>query len=181
VVVPVEIDGDKRLVAYLVPPPGREPDIAAVRAELSRGLPGYLVPNHFVVLPRFPRTSSGKLDVRALPGIEAGRRASAGSSTAPVTGLERELWQIWADVLGIREFGVHDDFFVIGGHSLLATVAVTVIGDRLNAGVPLRALFDNPTITELAAWIEARPAGSPDEIDDLVAEVARSTHRNPDD
>jgi hypothetical protein len=132
------------------------------------------VPNHFVVLARFPKTSSGKLDPWALPGVEAARRPASARPAGPGTGLERELWHIWADVLRIREFGVHDDFFALGGHSLLATVAVTAIGDRLGAEVPLRALFDNPTIAGLATWIEARPDEPPDEIDALVAEVARS-------
>ncbi|ONF73753.1 non-ribosomal peptide synthetase [Amycolatopsis keratiniphila] len=174
VVTAVDIDGDRRLVAYLVLGEGPAPAAARLREELSRHLPGYLVPNHFVLLDRLPTTPSGKLDVGALPGPEAGKRALDDDAVAPRTADERALWGIWADALKIDDFGVHDNFFALGGHSLLATVVMATVRESLAPGLPLRTLFDHPTIAGLAAVVQARaaaPAGTTDELDTLIAEL----------
>ncbi|MFD8992134.1 amino acid adenylation domain-containing protein [Streptomyces goshikiensis] len=168
----VELSGDRRLAAYLVPAGIGELDQATLRTHLQARLPGHLVPNHFVWLPELPMTTSGKLDVRALTGVGGPRPAAA---VVPRTATEREVWRIWSELLQIQEFGVHDDFFAIGGHSLLATGALAAARARLHVDIQLRSLFDHPTVATWAAWIDsAGERGEPDhELASLAAELER--------
>ncbi|MEV6447966.1 amino acid adenylation domain-containing protein [Amycolatopsis sp. NPDC051716] len=173
-VTTVAAGGDRRLVAYLVLGREEAPTAAQLREELARRLPAFLVPNHFVLLDRLPTTASGKLDTGALPGPAAGLRTLAEAAVAPRTPHERALWDIWADALEIDGFGVHDDFFALGGHSLLATVVMARVREGLGPGLPLRTLFDHPTIAGLAQVVGTRaaaPRGSDDELDVLIAEL----------
>ncbi|MFJ7213481.1 amino acid adenylation domain-containing protein [Amycolatopsis sp. NPDC098790] len=170
----VDVGEDRRLVAYLVLGRGDAPTAARLREELARRLPAFLVPNHFVLLDRLPTTASGKLDEGALPGPEAGLRTLDTEAVAPRTPHERALWDIWAGALEVDGFGVHDDFFALGGHSLLATVVMARIREGLGPGLPLRTLFDHPTIAGLAEVVGTRaaaPSGPADELDTLIAEL----------
>ncbi|MCF3120472.1 amino acid adenylation domain-containing protein [Streptomyces arenae] len=186
VVRAVDVAGDRRLVAYVVPGPGRPPSAAELLGGLRDRLPSHMVPGHAVLLDALPTTASGKTDTRALPGITEDDPVPADADTVPPrTATERALWDIWADALNVRAFGVHDSFFLIGGHSLLASVVRTAVRERLGVALPLRTLFDLPTIAGLAAEVEraggeavaARTrAGSADDaerIDGLVAELER--------
>ncbi len=90
--------------------------------------------------------------------------------------MERKLWQIWADALRVNDFGVHDSFFALGGHSLLATVVLTAVRQLLGVDLPLRAIFEQPTVAglaELAREAGAATAGPSDELADLIAELER--------
>ncbi|MFF3767586.1 amino acid adenylation domain-containing protein [Streptomyces sp. NPDC001922] len=178
---PVEVGDDRRLAAYLVPAPGRTPSTARLLGRLRRSLPPQSLPNHVVLLDALPTTSSGKLDVRALPPVGAGAEPLGEAGPVPPgSALERELWTLWAEVLDVRGFGVHDSFFLIGGHSLLASGLMTAVRERFGVALPLRTLFDTPTIAGLAAEIErsrwtgrGTPTEEQNELDDLVAELER--------
>ncbi|MEW5926225.1 MAG: amino acid adenylation domain-containing protein [Gemmatimonadota bacterium] len=148
VVVREDAPGEKRLVAYLVGEAGAE----EVRAYLRASLPEYMVPAAFVALDALPLTPNGKLDVRALPAPEY---ASGDRYVAPRTPAEEVLAGIWADVLGLERVGVRDGFFELGGHSLLATRVVARARAALGVELPLRALFDAPTVEGLAQRADA--------------------------
>jgi acyl-coenzyme A synthetase/AMP-(fatty) acid ligase/acyl carrier protein len=157
VVVPHgERAGEKRLVAYVVPAPGaaREDLGDRLRDHLSAHLPAYMVPAAVVLLDALPLTPNGKVDRRALPAPDWGR-AARDAAVAPRTPTEQALAQIWAEVLDVAAVGVHDDFFELGGHSLLATRVASRIYQAFEVRVPLRRLFEAPTVAELAPVVEA--------------------------
>jgi amino acid adenylation domain-containing protein len=150
--------GDRRLAAYVVGEGARGPDVDALRAWLRDRLPDYMVPADWVVLAALPLTSNGKTDRAALPAPDAS--AAEREYAAPRTAVEEVLAEIWRDVLGVERVGVHDDFFALGGHSLLATRVVTRTRRMLHAELPLRVLFETPTVAGLAAALarlEPRP------------------------
>ena len=143
----------KRLVAYVVPVDGSDADIPAIREQLQARLPHYLVPAAFVVMAELPRMPSGKLDRRSLPAPDDGRMATGIAYVAPRTPEEELLVGIWQDVLSVEQVGVHDNFFDLGGHSLLATQLVSRVRSAFQVEIPLRTLFENPTIAQLARAI----------------------------
>ncbi|HEY7768546.1 amino acid adenylation domain-containing protein, partial [Longimicrobium sp.] len=148
VIVSDDASGEKRLVAYVV----GSVDADGLRAHLRQSLPEYMVPAAFVALERIPLTPNGKLDVRALPAPELG--AAEDPSATPSTPVEEVLAGIWAEVLRLDRVGVKENFFEVGGHSLLATRVVSRIREVFGVEVPLRALFEGPTVAELARWVE---------------------------
>ncbi|MEW5928738.1 MAG: amino acid adenylation domain-containing protein [Gemmatimonadota bacterium] len=148
--------GRARLVGYVVPI-GQAPSVAELRAHLKAELPEYMVPAAFVFLDALPRTASGKTDRRALPAPGA-PTASAEAYVAPRTEAERRLAEIWAEVLRVERVGAHDDFFALGGHSLLATQVVSRARQAFGAELPLRAVFERPTVAGLAALLPATAA-----------------------
>ncbi|MCP4661861.1 MAG: AMP-binding protein, partial [bacterium] len=146
--------GARRLVAYAVR--GREAaelDAGALRAHLGENLPDYMVPAAIVFLEALPRTPGGKVDRRALPAPEPGIGAPAGGRAAPRNPVEEILAGIWSQVLGGVQVGVDDDFFALGGHSLLATQVQSRIRRDLRVELPLRTLFERPTVAALAEWV----------------------------
>jgi amino acid adenylation domain-containing protein len=138
------------------------PLAAELRTSLRASLPEYMVPSAVVLLDALPRTPNGKVDRRALPALAHLRPVGDGTSVRPRTPTEQALVAIWADVLGTDEVGVEDDFFVLGGHSLLAVRVVSQARDILDVDLPLRAIFDRPTVAALGRAIEdARRGGRP--------------------
>ncbi|MBV9775158.1 MAG: AMP-binding protein, partial [Gemmatimonadetes bacterium] len=140
----------QRLVAYVVPEEGAEVVPAELRARLGARLPEHLVPGGVVLMRALPLSANGKLNRRALPELKWGRV----SYLAPRTPTEEALAAIWAGVLGIERVGVEDGFFDLGGHSLLATRVVSRVREELGVELPLRALFEAPTVARLAALVE---------------------------
>jgi precorrin-6B methylase 2/acyl carrier protein len=125
----------------------------SLRAGLQQRLPAYMIPRAFVLLDELPLTPNGKLDRRALPAPET-MRAERGSVVAPRTPLEQSLAAIWAQLLDVQPLGIHDNFFELGGHSLLATRLISQVRQTFAVELPLRRLFEIPTIAMLAAEIE---------------------------
>jgi amino acid adenylation domain-containing protein len=144
---------DRRLVAYVVPQHAESIDANDLRMSLKRTLPDYMVPSAFVVLDELPLTASGKVNRRALPVSEISE-CRAETSTAPRTLTEKFLAEIWRDVLGIADIGVHENFFDLGGHSLLAVRLFAQVEKRFGRRWPLATLFQAPTIAQFATMIE---------------------------
>ncbi|WP_414945499.1 amino acid adenylation domain-containing protein, partial [Amycolatopsis sp. cmx-11-32] len=125
IVVREDVPGDKRLIGYLIPQEHTTPDDAAVRDYLAERLPDYLVPSAFVHLDTLPLTGHGKLDRKALPAPQYATEAGdGGANNGPLAVLEQAVCETFAEVLGLPEVGVNDDFFALGGHSLLAVALV---------------------------------------------------------
>ncbi|MEQ1802969.1 MAG: amino acid adenylation domain-containing protein, partial [Gammaproteobacteria bacterium] len=162
VVVLREVAGDPRLVAYLVPGEQHEPEDGLLSA-LRQSLPAYMVPSGIVWLSSLPLTPNGKVDRAALPppGARAGEATGADAATAaPRTAGEMALAAIVGELLG-APVGLDDDFFARGGHSLLATRLIARVDAELHATLPLRAVFETPTVRGLAARLPAAsPAGA---------------------
>ena len=151
--------GDKRLVAYLVADGVTE---EALRETVSRALPDYMVPSRFVLLDALPLSANGKVDRRALPKPGAGQEVDRELFTAPRTDVEEMLAQIYAELLQLERVSSHDNFFHLGGHSLSATRVVSRIRERLGVELPVRALFEAPSIAALARRVEnAKQGASP--------------------
>jgi amino acid adenylation domain-containing protein len=164
VVVAREADGgDKQLVAYLVAGGGRAPAVEEVRAFLKARLPDYMIPSAFVHLDALPLTPNGKVDRRALPAPERTRPDLAGAFVAPRTGIEEMVAAAWSQVLGLERIGVHDNFFALGGHSLLATRVVTRLRETFQMELPVRSLFESPTVAEMASLIVREQIGGADD------------------
>jgi amino acid adenylation domain-containing protein len=146
---------DDRLVAYVVPAdPDAPPGAAELRAALARTLPGYLVPAVYVPVERLPLTPNGKVNPRALPAPDLAAEPAA-TGAPPGTQAEELVAEVWAEVLGLQRVGADDDFFALGGHSLLATKVTARLRDAIDLEVPVRAVFENPSLAALAAAVEA--------------------------
>ena len=126
----------------------------ALRTYLQAKLPEYMVPTAFVMLERLPLTPNGKVDRRALPAPDAARPALSEQYVAPRTPVEQQLVEIWCAVLGLDRVGVLDNFFHLGGHSLLGTQVISRVRDRCHVEVPLRSIFESPTVVELSRHVE---------------------------
>ncbi|MCC7330519.1 MAG: AMP-binding protein, partial [Gammaproteobacteria bacterium] len=153
--------GEPALVAWVVPAAGASLSAAALRSTLRGALPEYMVPTQFVFIERLPLTASGKLDRRALPA-PADALAEVAYS-APRTPAEAVLCELFAEALALhRPVGADEDFFALGGHSLLATRLVARLRSVFAVELPLRALFEAPTVAGLAARLaEAGPVRMP--------------------
>lgn len=157
VVVARSEHGDKRLVAYFIPdrsarrpgPSGQE-----LRAQLQRSLPEHMVPKQFAALERFPLTSSGKIERRALPAPEPDQHASPSPKAAPATAHEIAIAAAFSELLGLEQVGLDDNFFDLGGHSLLGLRLLVELEQRLGVSLTLPTLFAAPTVADLAEAVE---------------------------
>jgi amino acid adenylation domain-containing protein len=182
VVVREDAPGDKRLVAYYVAE-GRageaesESEGAVATAELReylRGrLPEYMVPSAFVALDRMPQTPNGKLDRKALPRPDAGAAGAGHAYVAPRTPIEEAVANIFAEVLGVERVGAEDNFFDLGGHSLLATRVVTRLNKAGYRNLPLRGIFEKPTVAALSALIEQARSGGQSQPQETIQRRSR--------
>jgi len=149
-----DVQGDKRLVAYIVPNRESVPTISQLRDFLKERLPEYMVSSAFVLLKELPLTPNGKVDRQRLPAPDQVRPEFAGVFVAPRTPVEEQLVKIWAELLKIERVGIHDNFFELGGHSLLTTQLLAKVRDRFQVDVSLRCLLEMPTVAGLAENIE---------------------------
>jgi acyl-coenzyme A synthetase/AMP-(fatty) acid ligase/acyl carrier protein len=153
VTVREDVPGDKRLVAYVVPNRQLPLGIGELRSLLKDKLPDYMVPAAFVELEALPLTPNNKVDRRNLPP-PPGERQAEDLYIAPQNELERIIAGIWQDLLQVDRVGVDDNFFELGGHSLLATQVMARVRKVLRVDLPLRTLFDTPTVARLAESVE---------------------------
>ena len=132
---------------------------SSLRQSLQEALPAYMVPASIVCLDKLPLTPNGKIDRLSLPAPDAVEQQAA--YLAPRNEAEMHLVRIWEDILGIERIGVRDNFFNLGGHSLLAVQAISKIRDYFSIELPLQALFDAPTVGQLAELLDTnQPSGS---------------------
>ncbi len=143
--------GEQRLVAYVVPPVSAE----TLRGALRERLPEYMVPSTFVFLDALPLNPNGKVDRKALPQPET-VAAGVGERVEPRTELERFLAGLWREVLRVDRIGVHDSFFALGGSSISGAILINRLQRALGEPVPVVALFEAPTLAELAGWLGQR-------------------------
>jgi amino acid adenylation domain-containing protein len=158
------VPAGKRLVAYVVPAvPGRGPSGPELRSFLAERLPPYLVPAAYVGLAALPLTAHGKLDRAALPRPDAVRPELAVSFRAPTTPTEQRVADLCAELLGLDQVGLDDDFFALGGHSLLAMRVVSRVNQAWQVDVPLRRFLLTPTAGALATALDDVLAAGSDE------------------
>jgi amino acid adenylation domain-containing protein len=156
-IILVQEDGpeEKRLVAYVAVKGEARPTATELRSFLKEKLPEHMVPAVFVLLDAFPLSANGKVDRRALPTPDARRPELDEAFVACRTPTEELLAAIWGQVLGVERVGIHDNFFHLGGHSLLATQIVSRVRETFQVEMPLRRLFETPTVAGLAENIDA--------------------------
>jgi len=208
VLIREDTPGDKRLIAYIVSAnrndpgmPGRGPEsqwnidrpmqwqaqvidtlISQLRSYLTAHLPEYMIPAHIIGLDALPVTPNGKLDRHALPAPSSTLRAVNAAYVAPHTYIEGVVASIWAEVLGVEQVGIYDNFFELGGHSLLATQVISRLSSALKVDVPLRRLFEAPTVSNLAETIIQQEIAPLDEtsltqmMEDIDALSASEVH-----
>ncbi len=153
-------ESDRRLAAYYVT--GNEQlKTSALRDYLKEHLPEYMVPSHFAAIDDMPLTPNGKVDRKRLPNVESVAVSVDENYVAARTGTEAKLVEIWTAILKMARVGIHDNFFDLGGHSLLATQMVSRVRQTFEVEIPLRQIFNTPTIAAIAAIIDAAaPDGS---------------------
>ncbi len=148
---------DAQIVAYVVPAPDLNPE--DLREYLGSKLPRHMVPAVFVQLDRLPLLPNGKLDRHALPAPDGQRPASPIAFVAPRNQFEQTVAEIWRDVLGIDQVGIHDNFFDLGGHSLRLLQVHLKLRQVLHREIPLHELFQYPTVSALATHLQTGGAG----------------------
>ncbi|HET9709314.1 MAG TPA: phosphopantetheine-binding protein, partial [Gemmatimonadales bacterium] len=141
-----------RLAAYYVSETA--PTVAELRAHLAQWLPDYMLPAHFIRLEQLPLTSNGKVDRKALPALFSESVQPARQVVGPRSDTEKALAAIWSELLLVQTIGIDDDFFDLGGQSLVAIKAVSRIRDVFGVDLPLRNLFERPTVAGLAEVID---------------------------
>jgi amino acid adenylation domain-containing protein len=154
----------------------RQQLIPQLREYLKGRVPEYMIPSAWMALKQLPLTPSGKVDRRALPAPQ-GRPAEMNDYIEPRNELERALARIWLELLPIDQVGIEDNFFELGGHSLLATRVISRIRERLQVELPVRALFDAPTVEQLSERVKVMAPGQAAQetlgIDNLTRELRR--------
>jgi amino acid adenylation domain-containing protein len=178
VVATGEHSGERRLVAYLVAAGERQPEAEELRAHLASTLPDYMTPSAFVWLAELPMGPHGKIDREALPVPEGtGRSSAAGDEVA--SDLERAVAATVARLLRVTSIGVNEDFFLLGGHSLLAAQLIAALSAQMGVEVPLRAVFEGPSVRQLAGEIERLVLAEIEEMseDDATQLVSRSSRQ----
>ena len=161
VLVRDDLGGEARLVAHIVSSAGRQPEVNELRHFLKTRLPAYMIPSSFIFLERIPLTAHGKVDRSALAAASRALRVVTSEFVAPRDATEVILADIWAELLGIDKVSVFDNFFDLGGHSLLAGQVLARLKNASGVCLPIKALFEAPTVQALARRVEQ--ARQPDE------------------
>ncbi|MEZ4286862.1 MAG: phosphopantetheine-binding protein [Polyangiales bacterium] len=158
VIVDEAPNGDKRLLAYVVPFDSENPPASgAIRDRLRSQLPEYMIPNAIMIAPELPLNANGKVDRAALPKPHWDRDRND-APVAPNTRTERNLLDLYQSVLNVEDIGIDDDFFSLGGHSIHAVSLFSRIARELDVDLPLADLLSNPTVRQLAVRIEEENA-----------------------
>ncbi len=166
--------GDKRLLAYVVADPDQKNSPEELRAHLKEQLPDFMVPSAIVLLSKIPLNPNGKVDRQALPKPEA---VDTKVRIAPKTPTEEGILKIWAEVLRRDHLSTDDNFFDLGGHSLLATQVISRVREKFQIELPIRALFDSPTISGLAEAITNTDQTAAQVKEPAIVRVSREQYR----
>jgi acyl carrier protein len=168
--------GDKYLAAYVVPGELPAPSVTEVTEYLKKKLPNYMIPSAFIFLESLP-LSNGKLDRQALSKPDDGRPMLGTLYIAPRNEIEERLVQVWQNVLDVRPIGIDDNFFDLGGHSLAASRVISRVIQTFQMELPVKALFDAPTVAEMAAIITQNQTmrASDAELAQMLGEVEAMT------
>ena len=170
--------GDSKLIAYLVPQSQPPPTASSLRTFFENKLPDYMVPSTFVTLQEMPVTSTGKINRRALPEPGNSRPELSNLYAAPRIPVEVELERIWANVLCLTQVGIHDNFFDLGGHSLAASRLISRVIQTFQLDLPIKALFDAPTVALMAVIITQHEAKRVSEAE--LAQILRDVEAMTD-
>jgi amino acid adenylation domain-containing protein len=174
--------GDKRLVAYVVLAPGARATVASLHGHLRSQLPDYMIPALFVRLDALPLTPNGKVDYAVLPTpdgnntlrdgpcVETETETDGGAEAKALTMIEERVAEIMSTFLQVERIRLDDNFFMLGGHSMLGTQVIARLADTFGVDIPLRTLFDGPTVRELSAEIERRIVGHLETMSDEEAQ-----------
>jgi len=154
VIIREDTPGHRRLVAYIVKDGELQPPVAELRDHLKSRLPDYMIPAAFVFLDHLPLTRTEKLDRKALPSPDDARLAPGEELVAPHTNLERLLAECWQEILGVKQIGIHENFFDLGGDSLRAALLIHKLQEQLGDYIYVVALFEAPTIATMAAYLK---------------------------
>ena len=165
--------GDQRLVAYIVPCGQAAPTTSELRKHLSQRLPSYMIPAVFLRLDKFPQAPNGKINRKELPLPGANRPDLENPLVMPRTPIEGALSAIWSELLGLDQVGIHDNFLELGGDSLLAGQVISRVMRHFSVAIPLKAMFDSFTVSDMAMAIVQHQASGVDEenLDRLLAEL----------
>jgi acyl carrier protein len=147
--------GEQQIIAYVVVESVGSIDASNLYTYLSKYLPAYMLPSGVVQVDEIPRTFSNKVDRQALPEPDFTKAKLGKAYIAPKGATEKIIASVWSEVLEIDNIGLSDNFFELGGHSLLATRVISRLQDECNVHLPLRTLFEAPTVAGLAEQIEA--------------------------
>jgi amino acid adenylation domain-containing protein/FkbM family methyltransferase len=176
VVAREDAPGERRLIAYVVEVEGGGELNGQLHGYLREKLPLYMIPSAFVTLDALPLTNNGKLDPQRLPAPDSAQRNSGRSYEAPRNEVEEKVAGIWRQVLGVEQVGVTDDFFELGGHSLLATQLLARVRDLFGVEIPLRPLYEQPTVARLAELVVQAEKGDAPQSPSIVP-VSREKRR----
>jgi amino acid adenylation domain-containing protein len=171
----VELTANKRLVAYFAAE--KDLGVEELRSYVGAKLPHYMVPSAFVRLQALPLTANGKIDRATLPAPDGSRPDLAKVYVEPQTPTEALLVKVWSDVLKLEKIGIHDNFFELGGHSLLATQVVSRMSRALGKNIPLRNLFEAPTVSEIALLVAKSEERSETSHAPPIVRVPRESYR----
>jgi natural product biosynthesis luciferase-like monooxygenase protein len=174
VVVAAKAEGTgSQLVGYVVPVKGQRPSVESLRGFLLERLPEYMVPAVYIHLEALPLTPNKKVDRAALPEPDTARPILEDAFVKARTPIEQQLTEIWAEVLNVKDIGVNDNFFALGGHSLSAVQVVFQARQAFGVDLPLRMIFQAPTLVELAGKVEALLIEQADaaQLEELLAEI----------
>jgi len=161
--------GEEQLVAYVAG--SLEGDIEALRAWLRQQFPEYMVPSIFFPVAALPRTAGGKVDRGALPAPRGGSAARGSAWQPPRNDTEEAMAAIFGDLLRVEHVGAFDHFFDLGGHSLLATQLVARVRETFEVDLPLRQVFESPTVAKLAAEVVSLILDELEELSDEELEA----------
>jgi acyl carrier protein len=153
-----EEGGEARLVAYVTLGAGERVEVRELRRRVRGKLPEHMVPSRYVVLAELPLLASGKVNRRGLKEMPGEVLADTGAVAGPVTEVERQLVEVWKELLKIEEVGTEQNFFEMGGHSLLVLQVMARIRRTFGVELPVRTLFEEPTIAGLAQAVEKAEA-----------------------
>ena len=167
--------GDKRLVAYVLPEKAERNLVDDLRRALRQRLPDFMVPSVFVLLESLPLMPNGKVNLKALPEPDELRPEVKTEFVGPRTPIEETVADIWSQLLGVQRIGVNDNFFELGGHSLLVTQVMSRLSDVFGVELPLRLLFESPTVAGLAAAILRSGVGEDEQVARLLDELEQLT------